>query len=146
MATTSLLAALGLGEDHSPLYLLGEAGYARLYQGRAADARLHFRALRALLPEAPVGYLGLAEVDLAEGAPAAALSLANEALALSTLDEPSMALALEVCARARLRSGDFRGARAAFTEGSRLCADVPLAKAFATWLAAVDSARVESEP
>lgn len=60
----TLIDALNLKSDPTPLQLIGEAGFLWSYLSRWGEAEDAFKALVALVPQDACGYLGLSEVQL----------------------------------------------------------------------------------
>ena len=60
----TLIDALNLKSDPTPLQLLGEAGFLWSYLSRWGESQDVFKALVALVPQDACGHLGLAEVEL----------------------------------------------------------------------------------
>lgn len=113
--SNSLASALGVDrDDHAPLRFLGETGFLCLYRRQWERADALFAGLRALVPEDPVGYLGGAELALAQGRSDDAVALTREQLSNARCDPEATAFVHTLRGRAREVQGDVKRALAAY--------------------------------
>ena len=114
-------------EDCKQLQFLGEAAYFWQYKGDSERAKILFEGLTELVPQNPVGHLGLAEVSLSEGAAAQAEKHARRALTAENTTPTEMGLALVLMAQAHLHRDQADKARAVLAESLELAPDGPSA-------------------
>lgn len=127
-ARTDFSALLELERDGGErLRFLGEAGYACLYRGELDPARTIFEGLTDLVPDDPVGHLGLAEVHLAQQAPRKAEKSARRATEVAGNSPETMALAYELCGKALLRLDKVREAEEVLARAIEVAPDSPAA-------------------
>ena len=111
---TQIQQELGLDADgHAQLRWLAESAYLTLLRGDYAQARTIFGGLQALAPDEPVGFIGMAEAQLAAGDARAALAEIESALLAAHCDVEKMAHAYQVRAEVCERIGDQEGTQAA---------------------------------
>lgn len=87
-----IIEALALRDDPEPLALVAEVAMLALGTGERVEARRGFELLCRLAPEDPSGWLGLVEVERAEGRVAEALDALREAGLCARLDARGRAL------------------------------------------------------
>lgn len=108
---TALATTLKLtGGGNERLRMLGESAYLCLYQALLPDAERLFEALRVLAPDDPTGWLGLAEVRVAQQRWKDADRLAAEAAERPGADRERTSFAYTLRAKALDRLGKAREA------------------------------------
>ncbi|MBK8095864.1 MAG: hypothetical protein IPK26_02080 [Planctomycetes bacterium] len=127
-----LQTALGLGRDHGrQLQWLAESGFMALALEQRERARRIFAGLQVLAPDEPVGWLGLAELELAAGRPDAARDEVDLALRKPNCELDKMIWAWRLRAHVCAALGDADGQIAAEDAVLRLQPDGPVALAIA---------------
>ena len=123
----TLVDTLGWRDDTQALQLLGETGFLWSYLGRWQEAQCVFDALTRLIPNDPVGYLGLAEVSLMQNQYAEAHKHAQQASkaaitrpAPNDVDRATAARGYVISAKALMHQDDTKGAADAFMKAVEL--------------------------
>ena len=102
------------------LRLLGECGYLAVRIHQPALAETIFEGLCVLVPDCPIGPLGLAEIRLAAGDCAGCRIAATQALQTRHVDSATMALAYVLRARALQGMARHETARRDLATAARL--------------------------
>lgn len=125
--SNDLIETLNLKADPRPAQLLGEAGFLWSYLGRWPEAATVFKALIALLPHDPTGFLGLSEVHLMQNQYPQAHQQAQAAIKAAlgrrdanAGDQATTARAYVVSAKALMHQGKVDQARQDFSKAVEL--------------------------
>lgn len=110
------------------LRYLGEAGYLCLYRGELDQAQAIFEGLTDLVPDDPVGHLGLCEVHLAHHDARKAETAARRAAEVAGNSAETMALAYELQGKALLSLDRVQDAERVLARAIEVAPDSPAAR------------------
>lgn len=142
-AYETLITALDLEADPGPLVVAAEVAALSLGCGLLDEARRGFVLLAKIAPHDPAGWLGLAEVERAEGNSEAALRAFHEAALCDRLDAKGRAIIELGRGDAEFRLGNLAAALEAWARAESFDTVGPIREAAQQRIATSRMARSE---